>query len=238
MTIFWRWCLTLQLMVAAHGFMALPAYAEDYQSLDSITAAAVAAGETSARQRGYNKVSVNVRALDQRLRLPLCNKPLSTSIPQSDQILGSVSIGVACTGSKPWTIYIRTHISAQRSVPVLARTLARNTIITKADLKLVDQSVEGSTPGMVFDPQQIIGMELTRSLNAGSTVRISHLRPPKVIKRGQQVTLVTGLGGLEVRIQGKALRDAAAGERVAVTNLSSGKQIEGTAHSDGTVSVP
>lgn len=91
---------------------------------------------------------------------------------------------------------------------------------------------------MVFDPQQIIGMELTRPLNAGSTIRISHLRPPKVIKRGQQVTLVTGLDGLEVRIQGKALRDAAAGERVAVTNLSSGKQIEGTAHSDGTVSVP
>ena len=238
MTIFWRWCLTLQLMVAGHCFMALPANAEDYQSLDSITAAAVAAGETSARQHGYNKVSVNVRALDQRLRLPLCSNPLSTSIPQSDQILGSVSIGIGCTGSKPWTIYIRTHISAQRSVPVLARTLARNTIITEADIKLIDQSVEGSTPGLVFDPQQIIGMELTRPLNAGSTVRISHLRPPKVIKRGQQVTLVSGFDGLEVRIQGKALRDAAAGERVAVTNLSSGKQIEGTAHSDGTVTVP
>ena len=76
------------------------------------------------------------------------------------------------------------------------------------------------------------------SVESGSSIRIDQLRAPKVIKRGQQVTLLTGLNGLEVRIQGKALRDAAAGERVTVTNLSSGKQIEGTAHSDGTVSVP
>ncbi len=43
MTIFWRWCLTLQLMVAGHAFTAPVANAQEYQSLDSITAAAIAA---------------------------------------------------------------------------------------------------------------------------------------------------------------------------------------------------
>jgi flagella basal body P-ring formation protein FlgA len=86
--------------------------------------------------------------------------------------------------------------------------------------------------------EQIIGMELTRSLDAGSTIGVNQLRPPKVIKRGQQVTLVAGAGNLQVRMQGKALGDATAGERVRVTNLSSNQQVEGIANSDGTVSVP
>lgn len=50
--------------------------------------------------------------------------------------------------------------------------------------------------------------------------------------------LVSGNGGLKVRMQGKALKDAAVGERVKVTNLSSGQKIEGIANADGTVSVP
>ena len=68
--------------------------------------------------------------------------------------------------------------------------------------------------------------------------KINQLRYPRVVIRGQQVTLVTGLGGLEVRTQGKALRDAVAGKRVTVVNLNSGRQVEGIALSDGTVRVP
>jgi len=237
MTILWRWRLWTLLTITGYCLFIPCAGAAENQPLDSIVTAAVAAGEERARQHGYDNVSIKVRPLDQRLRLPQCSKPLSGFIPQASHVLGSVSIGIGCTGAKSWTIYVRTHISAQRTIPVLVRPLARNTLITRADIKLINQPIESATNGLIFDPEQIIGMETTRPLDAGSTIRVNHLRPPKVIKRGQQVTLVTGLDGLEVRIQGKALRDAAAGERVSVTNLSSGKQIEGIAHSDGTVSV-
>ncbi len=238
MTIYWRWCFWIQLSISGLGLFIPYANADIDQPLDSIIATATAAGEARALEHGYDNVSVEVRPLDQRLRLPQCQEPLSSFIPQSNKVLGSISVGVGCTGAKPWTIYVRTHVSAQQAVPVLARPLARNTLITKADIKMVNQPIASSSNGVIFDPLQIIGMELTRQLDAGSAIRVTHLRPPKVIKRGQHVTLVTGLAGLEVRIQGKALRDAAAGERVAVTNLSSGKQIEGIARSDGTVSVP
>jgi flagella basal body P-ring formation protein FlgA len=40
-----------------------------------------------------------------------------------------------------------------------------------------------------------------------------------------------------VRIAGKALGNAAEGEIVTVSNLSSGKRVQGIAHADGTVSV-
>ena len=101
----------------------------------------------------------------------------------------------------------------------------------------MDMPVDSVIDGIIFEPGQIVGMELARSLNAGSTLKVSQLRQPKVIKRGQLVTLKAGAGGLEVQIQGKALEDAVEGERVMVSNLSSGKKVEGTANSDGTVTV-
>ena len=238
MSIFWRklYCRLLLLTACCTG--GTVAAAESYQTVDSIVAAAAATSQERAAQQGYKNVVVEVRPLDKRLRLPLCGSSLETFEPQVSQVLGSASVGVRCTGPEPWTIYVRTNVSARQEIPVLARSLPRNTVVTEADLKMIEQPVPSVGNGTIIDPSRIIGMELTRALNAGSTVRLNQLRAPKIIKRGQQVTLTSSLKGLEVRIQGKALGDAAEGERVAATNLSSGRKVEGTAHSDGTVSVP
>lgn len=240
MSIFWRGFL-----IFCWGLLSAACFAADpdeaaasKQPLDSIVSAAVAASEERARQQGYDNVSVEVRPLDERLRLPRCGEPLETFSPRASQVLGPASVGVRCTGSQPWTIYVRTTVSARHAIPVLARSLQRHTVITEADIKMIDQPLQSDANGVIYDPARIVGMELIRSLDAGSTIRLNQLRPPRVIKRGQQVTVIAGLDGLEVRTQGKALGDAAAGERVAVTNLKSGKAIEGTARSDGTISVP
>ena len=208
------------------------------QPLSSITAAVASASKAKAEQQGYSNITVDVRPLDSRLRLPLCNEPLSTFSPSGSDSLGATSVGVRCSGEKSWTIYARTNVSAQKAIPLLSRPLPRNTLITKSDIVMTDQPVQASMQGVITDPSQIIGMELTRALNAGSPIKPNQLRAPKIITRGQQVILVSGTNGLEVRMQGKALKDATAGERVKVTNLSSGQQIEGIANTDGTVSVP
>jgi len=238
MTIIWHHLLQLGLVGIAFVSVISHTHANSIQTLESIAAAAASASAERARQQGYDNVITEVRPLDSRLRLPQCSKALSTVVPQSGQVLGPVNIGIRCSGEKPWTIYVRANVSARQSVPVLARPLARNTIVSSDDLRLVDQPLHSAANGVIYDPNQIIGMELVRALDAGSHIRINQLRPPKVVIRGQQVTLVANFNGLDVRIQGKALKDAAAGERVPVTNLSSGKRIEGIAHTDGTVWVP
>lgn len=238
MSIFWRRLLVGGGLLGAICAGGPAAAADAVQPADTIVAAAVAASEERALQQGYDNVAVEVRPLDDRLRLPLCDEPLESFSPQAGQVLGAASVGVRCRGPEPWTIYVRTSVSARQEIPVLARSLPRNAVVTREDLKMIDQPLESAANGVILDPDRIVGMELTRALNAGSTIRLNQLRSPKIIKRGQQVTLTSGLNGLEVRIQGKALGDAAEGERVAVSNLSSGREVEGTAHSDGTVSVP
>ena len=242
MTIFWHAIRLPGLLIATYMAVILAANAEPHagaiQPLESITSAVIEAGKSKAQKQGYSNVKIEVRPLDNRLRLPLCNKPLTTFSPQGSQALGAISIGVRCTGEKPWTIYARANISAYKAIPVLSRPLQRHTLITKDDIEIINQPLDATIQGIIDDPDRIIGMELTRALNAGSAIKPNQLRAPKVVTRGQQVILISGVKGLEVRMQGKALKDAAKGERVKVTNLSSGQQIEGIANSDGTVSVP
>ena len=52
------------------------------------------------------------------------------------------------------------------------------------------------------------------------------------------MTLVAGTKGLEVRMQGKAMGNGAEGDRLLVTNLSSGRRIEGVVLADGSVRIP
>ncbi len=208
------------------------------QPLDSIANATTKAAKSRAEEMGYDNVLVDIRPLDERLQLPLCAHPLSTFITGASPALGATNIGVRCLKPEAWTIYVRAHVTAQREVPVLTRALARNSIINASDLAFTEQPLDAEQNGVIYDADQLVGMELTRSLNAGATIRTNQIRAPNVIKRGQQVILIAGEGGLNVSMKGKALTDASAGERVKVKNINSGQQVEGIANTDGSVTVP
>ena len=191
-----------------------------------------------AADHGYHEVRIVARPLDNRLRLPRCDQPLTALPARSSAVLGPVSSGVKCNGSTPWTIYVRLDVTAVRSIPVLARALPRNAKVQAADLRVVKRPLDSVPDGVLFDAGNIVGMEMERALSEGSTIRASQLRPAKVVRRGDQVTLVSGAGGLKVSSQGKALGDAAPGERVSVENTITGVTVEGIAGTDGTISVP
>jgi len=234
MTKFWQ--ATFFFLFCTTG-LAQPSEVTSIQPLTSIEQACKDAARQYTSGLGYNKVNVSIRPLDEHLQLPNCSHPLETFIPPGTPSLGNINIGVRCKSPEPWTIYVRSQVSGEVDIPILSRTLARNSIITRDDLVMTSQPL-GSQNGILYEPEQIVGMELTRQLNAGSPIKANHLRPPKVVKRGQQVVLVAGSGGLNVRMKGKANGDAAVGERVRVTNTSSGQQLEGIVNQDGSISIP
>lgn len=236
--ILWRLWVTIIFSFSLLVPLSSWADSDAIQPLTDIIETVSTSSKVRAENQGYGKINVRVRPLDDRLRLPLCSEPLTAFYPQGSRFTGPISVGVRCNGHNPWTIYARATVTAERAIPVLVNAIPRNTIILKSDLKMVYKPMKFGLQGIADDPDQIIGMELTRALDAGSTIKLNQLKAPKVITRGQQVILISGTEGLVVRMQGKALRDAISGERVQVTNLSSGQKIEGIANTDGTVSVP
>jgi flagella basal body P-ring formation protein FlgA len=202
-----------------------------------IIAEVEAAAMTAAEAEGFEDVEVRVQPLDKRLRPARCDQPLSIVRPHSGRALGPVSYGVHCSGSAPWTLYLRAEVSASVELPLLRRALPRGALIGEHDLQLTRRRVTTRPAGLIEDPSMAIGMELLRPLPAGSVLLFGQVGHPEIVERGQSVTLIAGSPGVEVRMQGKAMASGAAGDRLVVTNLSSGRRVEGVVLSDGSVRI-
>jgi len=227
----WRLCSVLLLPAGAGADTAL-------HPLPDLLQQAADAAMAAALAEGYSDVEVTARPLDGRLRLRRCAAPLTTHRNPNANALGPVSIGVRCDAPQPWNLYVRLDVSTRMAVPVLARALPRGAIISEADIEIVTRSLAATPDAIVLERADLLGREVTRPTPAGTPLRFSQIRSPTLVERGQTVTLVAGKDGVHVSMQGRAMGNAAAGERVVVTNLSSGRRIEGVVNADGSVRIP
>ena len=99
-------------------------------------------------------------------------------------------------------------------------------------------ALAGMIAGAVLaDPTAAIGRIARRPLQAGSLLSSNDLVVQRLIKRGDNVALVSRRGSVEVRIAGRAMGDAGENERVSVENLSSRRIVQGTVDAAGDVIV-
>lgn len=203
-----------------------------------IFAAIEGAALNAAANAGFENVEVRVRPIDQRLRPNMCTQPLEIVRPHNGSPLGAVSYGVRCPDETPWTLYLRADVSSAMEIPVINAALPRGALISLDDLTMQQRRITRTAADLIVDPKVAVGMELKRPLPAGSTLHHAQLTRPRIVTRGQMVTLVAGGTGFEVRMQGKAMGSGAAGDRLLVTNSRSGRRIEGIVLSDGSIRIP
>ena len=235
MTVFWRFLVSSLVAAAAMNHSAVLARAN--QPLEDIMDIARNAATTAAITRGYDDVMVSIRPLDSRLAPAFCDEPLQALPANTTHTLGAVSVGVRCNGNKPWTIYVRGTVNAYTDVPVLTQSMPRGEIVSAADIAIEKVEIRSDFEHIIVDKVDIIGKQAKRALRAGQPLRFSQLMHPILIERGQEVTLVSGLAGVQVRMQGKALASGAAGDRILVANERSGRRLEGVINTNGTVTV-
>ncbi|MEE4202185.1 MAG: flagellar basal body P-ring formation chaperone FlgA [Halieaceae bacterium] len=225
---------TLRMLIIAAAIGSSGA-ASAIHSVSDIATTALLEMERRAQEHNYQDIEVQIRPLDARLNLAACGQPLRVLPENTRRALGPVSVGVRCDGPQPWTLYVRGQVSASATVPVLAASVGRGELIGKQDVELEVRRITRDIGPIVTEIEDIIGKEARRDLVPGRTLKYADLRAPELIARGDLVTLVSGGGGVKVSMQGKAMAGGAAGDRILVTNLSSGKRIEGVIAADGSV---
>lgn len=216
------------------ALFAVPSAAEDLQPLDSIRQAAEAFVEG---QFQGEDVKAEAGRLDPRLRLENCDRPLQAFATAATAAGGSRSVGIRCTGSRPWTLYVPVRVSRHEPVVVLGRTVQRGAVLSEQDLRTVERDVTTMTSGYFSEPRVLVGHRLKRSAAAGTALTPALVHRPPTIARGDRITLVSNGGGVSVSAPGEALADARRGERLSVRNLSSGKVVEGVVRDPGIVEV-
>ncbi|WP_418141929.1 flagellar basal body P-ring formation chaperone FlgA [Marinobacter sp. MA] len=186
---------------------------------------------------GYT-VSFEPGSIDDRLALAECEKPLSVEFSGDPWKSTSPSMQVACEGSRPWRMFVTASVSIHGPALVAARPLTRGERVTEGLLAKQSVEINASRRGVITDAQQAIGMEVRRSVNAGSLITPDMLSAPNAVERGDHVIITAKTGGFSVRSRGKALASAGVGEQVLVENLRSSRTIKASVVAPGHVEIP
>jgi flagella basal body P-ring formation protein FlgA len=184
------------------------------------------------------ETTVTVGQLDNRLRLAHCSsKEISAALPAGATLQARATVGVSCAGPVHWTVFVPVTIESKTDVLVLTHAVNRDTRLTAADVTVETRRTAGPGNAYLTKPAELSGRTVRRPLAAGSTLSVDMFTPDLIVRRGQEVTLVSAAGSVEVRANGRAMVDGAAGARIQVQNLSSQRVVEGTVESADLVRV-
>lgn len=171
--------------------------------------------------------TITVGALDSRLRLARCPASLSAALPVGMSLQARSTIGVTCGGPTRWTVYVPVTVESRIDVLVLRHAVARDAHLTAADVTVETRKTAGPGTAYLTAVVELNARTVRRPLAAGTTLAVEMFAPDLIVRRGQQVTLLSSGGAVEVRASGRAMADAAAGARIQVQNLSSLRVVEG-----------
>ncbi len=174
------------------------------------TAEIAAAAENFLQDRigkSANRTSAQAAALDPRHRLARCDRPLEAFLRPGARISARTVVGVRCTGSKPWKLYVPVDVVVTEDVLIAKRTLPRGQVLAAADFTVETRDVSRLVSGYISDPASLVGQKLKIQLHAGRMLTPSMLEADAAVRRGQTVTIVASGGGIAVRMSGKALMD-------------------------------
>ncbi|MEM7292754.1 MAG: flagellar basal body P-ring formation chaperone FlgA [Pseudomonadota bacterium] len=185
------------------------------------------------------EVTTRLGKIDPRLRLARCTTPLEIEFVGAADRPGRTFLGVGCSATeKPWTIYVNALIQMRTEAYVTRTALLRGQIVQRSDITTEMIDLGNLRSGYFTSADQLIGMESSRAISAGTVLTPNLLKARQVVRRGQVVTLIASVGGIDVRMKGQAMADAARDTPVRVKNSSSGRIVEGIAESVGVVRIP
>ena len=186
------------------------------------------------KDSGTNTVSAG--QLDSRLRLLRCEVPLAAALPPGANMQARVTVRVSCEQPR-WSIFVPVVVETHTTVLVLKHAVNRGVQLAVDDVTLETRTLSGPGPAYLAAPAELNGRVVSRPLPAGSTLTADMFVAETLVHRGQDVTLLAGAGGIEVRAAGRAMMDGAAGARIQVLNLSSNRMVEGVVESAEVVRV-
>lgn len=196
----------------------------------------LAAEEEIRRQAPESKTEI--APIDSRLRLAACDRPLRASLPPNVTIGPRVNVRVACTGGfVNWSVTVQVGVFTEASVVVATRALPMGAPISDADVSVEVRRLPGTARCCATNPADVVGLLARRTIPASAVVPLDAVERAPAIKRGEIVTVVASLPGLEIRSSGVALSDARPGETVRIRHSTSSKVIQARADTEGVVRV-
>jgi flagella basal body P-ring formation protein FlgA len=129
--------------------------------------------------------------------------------------------------------------SAIEMVPTvnLTRAINRGDVVSSEDLTVTKQPRRVVGSARQVEPDQIIGMAAKRALRPDQQLSLADFGPPILVARGDTVTLVYEMPGIQLTARGTAQENGTKGEAVTVVNPTSKRIVHGVVVGQGKVQV-
>lgn len=217
----------------APGVAAAPQGSQPSQDGDSIRAAALAFLQQEAAGLP-GKADITVTPVFPRGLAPCAT--LEPFMPPGARLWGRTTVGVRCTGDRPWTLYLQARVSLQATYYLAARAMVPGEVLSASDLTARDGDITSMPQAIVTDPSQAVGAVALSRIVAGLPLRTDMLRGASSVVMGSSVHVVTSGAGFSISAEGSAMNNATPGQQVRV-KTAGGQIITGIVKDSSTVEV-
>ena len=183
------------------------------------------------------RMEIEVSGVDPRLRLSNCSVPLELKTHSKSREGSRISVQVNCLDENKWSIYVPVSIEKYSNVLISKSHLRKGRTLTPNDIAWTERKLSTLPGGYFIQAKDVIGMFARRNIRNGTVIAPKHLRPPFTVHKGESVTIRAVIGGVEVKMNGKAMSDGSTGDIIKVTNRSSNRTVEAEVIRPGVVQV-
>jgi flagella basal body P-ring formation protein FlgA len=156
------------------------------------------------------------RALFLAAAIALLPHPAAAQTLSPAQVRQALGIGTSPSQPAPYTPALSQQ---QMLVAVLAHAVQRGDRLTAGDF--VEDQMPAYRGRDALSPRNLEGMEAVRNLPAGTPLRATDVMTPRLVRRGEPVTIRYVAGPLTISGSGRALGDGGQGDLVRVVTESS-----------------
>lgn len=182
--------------------------------------------EIYGRNEVKSNIDLQVANLDSRLRLSECSHSLKMQIQKTAYGSRNLSVKVNCLTGSRWTIFVPVTVDIYREVAVITKSLSKGHLISKDEIQLQRVNTSSISQNYVEDAANVLGMELKRSLTSGSIVKLSDIREPDLVRKGESVEVTYRGGSITVSSAGTALSNGHMGQSIKILNTQSRRIID------------
>lgn len=155
--------------------------------------------------------------------------------PGRDTFTATVAAPSAANPVK--TISVAGTIEKTIQVPTLKATVSTGEIIGTTDIEWIDMSERVLLPDTIIDADKLIGKTPVRMVSLGQPIRLKDVTNPQLVARGDEITILYNLGGMQLSAKGKAMQNGAEGDTIRALNVASNRSMSARVTGDRTVTV-
>lgn len=119
-------------------------------------------------------------------------------------------------------------VAVQRQVVLAKRVIQRGQTLTNSDVKTETRWLESDSVQPLSQIKQAVGRSSVRRLEPGDILEATHVEAPRLVRRGQVVTVRCLSGSLVLKTVARAMEDGAKGQTIDVRNEQTRKEYQVT----------